>query len=77
VIFSLVVRIDSPFQYDVEKSSGEFISGMSNSQKCFSDQVKVIMKGKQIIGSPHRAALLTSGGTGISSSDFLALLNKE
>jgi hypothetical protein len=37
----------------------------------------VIRKGKQIIGLPHRAALLTSGGTGISSSDFLTLLNKE
>jgi hypothetical protein len=30
VSFSLVVRIDSPFEYDVEKSSGEFINGMSS-----------------------------------------------
>jgi hypothetical protein len=50
---------------------------MSNCQKCFPDQVKVIAKGKQIIGLPHIAALLTRGGTGISSSDFLTLLNTE
>ena len=50
---------------------------MSNSQKSISDQVKVITKGKQIISLPHRAALLISGGTGISSSDFFTLLDKE
>jgi molybdopterin biosynthesis enzyme MoaB len=34
-------------------------------------------KMKHIIHVPQRAALLISGGTGISSSDFLTLLENE
>jgi len=44
-------------------------------KKIVSDQVKVIIKGNKSI--PQSAALLTRGGTGISSSDFFTLLNRE